>query len=330
MQRRGDKPVVYLDQNWISNITKASIDDWNGPDKAYFGRLSTAIQEGVDGNRFACPTSGFHETEASYGSKVKDSLWFVAKELSRGLHFNSPIQISHHQLLEAATKFAGHRPPDLPWWTIPFNRDPDADVDPLPREPIQVHVSVDELATEGKRLRDGIQIAQYREFKRERNRHGLSYESEVKLGMMQLFVEGHVGPLIAVNLPSVAESPLLPFFTQGVIDSLEHAMELIEICESGGGLGQFLGSTHFSKSPFLSIYAKLRAADIVRFPYRNPEPSILEDFHIIATVLPYASALATENYMAELLRQTRIDEDYGCRVFRMSKKEEFLRYLSAL
>ena len=89
----------------------------------------------------------------------------------------------------------------------------------------------------------------------------------------------------------------------------------------------FLDSPQFANSPFYSIYAKLRAADIVRFPDKEPEPSLLDDFQIIATVLPYTNVFATENYMAELIRQTRIDEEYGCRVFTMREKQEFLEYL---
>ena len=160
MKRRGSKPVVYLDQNWISNITKAHEESDTFSEKDYYMGLFSAIQEGVTNNRFVCPTSSFHESEASYGSRVKDSLWYVARLLSRELSFNSSIQVNQQQLLEAAAEFAKQDLPDTPWWTIPFNRDPDTQMDGLAENTIEVHISIDELVELHKSHRDGIQTSQ--------------------------------------------------------------------------------------------------------------------------------------------------------------------------
>ena len=330
MKRRGDKPVVYLDQNWISEITKSYMDDWNSPDKPFYQRLSSALQEGLANNRFVCPTSSFHESEASYGSRVKDSLWYVARLLSRELSFNSSIHVNHQQLLEAATDFAKQDFPDIPWWTIPFNRDPDAEMEAPPEIPVEVHISMDELFAEGKRLRDGIQVSQYHAFKRERQQHGLSFIAEVEFGRNQLFEEGYLGMVFAIGLSEVAESPLEPLYRQVAFEAVERCKEIVDICDLGDGLGMFMKSAQFAKSPFLSIYAKLRAADIVRFPEQVPKPSQLDDYQIIATVLPYANVFATENYMADLIRQTGVGSEYDCLVFTMRQKQELLEYLMSL
>ena len=148
--------------------------------------------------------------------------------------------------------------------------------------------------------------------------------------MKQLFVEGYAGPLVAIGLPSVAESTLQPLYRQVSLELVERCKELINICDQDGGLGKFLNSPQFSKSPFISIYARLRAADIVRFPEQTPKPSQLDDYQIISTVLPYTNVFATENYMAQLIKQTRIDKEYDCRVFTMREKQEFLEYLMNL
>ena len=328
--RQGSKPVVYLDQNWISNITKAHEESDMFSEKDYYMSLFSAIQEGVTRNRFVCPTSSFHESEAAYGSRVKGSLWYVARLLSRKLSFNSSIEINHQQLIEAASEFAKQDLPDTCWWTIPFNRDPDTKMEAPPEISVEVHLSMDELHTDGKRLRDGIQTTLYQEFKKGRQQHNLSYEAEVEFGMKQLFVEGYAGPLVAIGLPSVAESTLQPLYRQVSLELVERCKELINICDQDGGLGKFLNSPQFSRSPFISIYARLRAADIVRFPEQTPKPSQLDDYQIIATVLPYTNVFATENYMAQLIKQTRIDKEYDCRVFTMREKQEFLEYLMNL
>ena len=332
-QRRGSKSVVYLDQNWISNITKSYMNDWNSSDKPFYERLSSAIQEGVANNRLVCPTSTFHESEASYGPEVKDSLWYVAKRLSRELSFKSPIHITHQQLIEAASAFARQDLPDTPWWAIPFNRDPDTQMDGLAETTIEVHISIDELAELHKNHRDGIQTSQYNEFKKSRQQHNLSYEDEVMFGRQQLFWEGYVGPLQASIQSDFVESTpnhLYPSYLHAALEAISRGLELNRTCDKGGGLGEFLESSHFVATPFLSIYARLRAADIVRFPEQTPKPSQLDDYQIIATVLPYTNVFATENYMAQLIKQTLIDKEYDCRVFTMREKQEFLEYLMNL
>lgn len=329
MQRRGNKPVVYLDQNWISNITKAHEEGETFSERDYYMDLFRAIQLGVTDNRFVCPTSRFHESEAAYGSRVKDSLWYVARLLSRELSFTSPVQISHQQLIEAALEFADLNLPEIPWWVIPFNKDPDAEMDAPRESDVTVHISMDELHSEGKRLRDSTSASLYEEFKKTRQQH-LSYEAEVEFGMKQLFVEGYSGQVNAITLRSIAKSSLLPLYTEVAIETLGRCLELIKICNQGGGLDKFLDSPQFAANPFLSVYAKLRAADIVRFPERQPEPSLLDDFYIIASVLPYTTAFATENYMAELIRQTGVGREFNCRVFTTREKQEFLEYLVGL
>ena len=68
----------------------------------------------------------------------------------------------------------------------------------------------------------------------------------------------------------------------------------------------------------------------MRFPNREPEPSQIADFHIVALVIPYADMFGTENYMAELVRQTGLDKEYDCSVYRMKQKEDFLDTVQAM
>ena len=125
MLRQGSKPIVYLDHNWLSEITKAHIDGKRSVDRTYFLELAKVLQEGVASDRFAVPTSHFHEDEGSLSSELDESLQSVANTLGHGLIFNPYHDISHEQLKEAAMSFAGLDIPDRPWWAIPFNRDPD-------------------------------------------------------------------------------------------------------------------------------------------------------------------------------------------------------------
>ena len=92
----------------------------------------------------------------------------------------------------------------------------------------------------------------------------------------------------------------------------------------------FFVSPRFSNTPFLSIRSKLMAADIAHYPYLKPEPSLQDDFSIVATVLPYVDVFATDNYIAELIKQTRVGIEYDCRVFTMRQQGDMLEYLAEL
>ncbi len=72
------------------------------------------------------------------------------------------------------------------------------------------------------------------------------------------------------------------------------------------------------------------AADIVYDGKRTPEPSLLKDFDVAATIVPFANFFATENYLAELIKKTKVGNDFGCRVFTTRQKDQFLDMLSSL
>ena len=106
--------------------------------------------------------------------------------------------------------------------------------------------------------------------------------------------------------------------------------ELGQICDMARGIGHFLSSSYFMDTPYLSIRAKLMATDIVDQGSRKPEGSLLADFDMAATVVPYVDVFATENYLAELLRKTGVAKDYGCSVYTMRKKDMLLDCFSRL
>ncbi len=330
MQRRGKKPIVYLDQNWISEITKSQIIGRLSKDSAFYSHLSSALHTGVSNGKFACPTSEFHHREASFSPKLRAPISFVVGTLSRGLSFNSYIHVNHKQLLAAASEFAGQDVPRTPWWYVPFNRDPDISVQQSPDISSREHPIMVEYSKEAKQTRDGIQTSLSRKFKGEVWKEGHSYEEAVRLGRVQMFRELHFGVTDAVQRGFFKTSQYEPLFTEVGKEALRRYYELEWICNQGDGIEMFLESCQFSNTPFISIFAKLRAKDILSYHDDEPEPSQMADFHITALVLPYADMLATESYFAELIKQTHLDQEYNCRVFTMRQKQDFLDELSQL
>ena len=330
MQRRGEMPVVYLDQNWMSETTKSQIVGRPNRDKAFYSQLSSALHSGVSEGKFVCPTSEFHHTEASFNPDLRAAIPLVASALSRGLSFNSYIHVNHKQLVAAASEFAGQDVPSTPWWHIPFNWDPDAPAQWSPDLSNREYPIMIDFAEETKQIRDGLQTTLYRKFKNEVRKEGRSYEEAVELGRIQIFRELHFGVADATEQGFFKAHRFGQLYSSEGPEALGRYNELEMICEQTSGIEMFLKSCHFTNTPFLSIFAKLRAADLVRFFNHEPQPSQMADFHIAALVIPYADMFATENYMAELIRQTGLDKDYDCNVYTMRQRKDFLDVLQAM
>ena len=165
----------------------------------------------------------------------------------------------------------------------------------------------------------------YEQYKAGRAKHHLPYRDEVNSNRIQLFREHYF-------VFNKAESILKQSFVQW--DPIYSAFfyqrltELWQIYDKAGCIVDFLSSSDFKNTPFLSIRAKLMAADIVNHRTPKLEESLLTDFDIVATILPYSDVFATENYMAELIKKTKVGDEYGCRVFTMRQKQELLDVLS--
>lgn len=150
MHLKGNKLLIYLDQNWVSEIIKA------GTKKAptdFFNKLLNVLETGVSESRFACPTSQFHSSEALLDSRINNRLGEIVGKFSLGLNFNESSLISHQQLLGAASSFAGQEPPATPWWAIPFNKNPDVPIDHVPRQDQWNPLYTDGQAAESRTLR---------------------------------------------------------------------------------------------------------------------------------------------------------------------------------
>ena len=332
MQTHGKKPVVYLDQNWLSEITKAHLGLEANVDRSYFLELYRVIQNGVAQDRFVCPTSYFHESESTSSFQLNTDLRSVDNTLSRGLSFNSNVGISHEQLLQAASEFSRVEGSFEHWWRIPFSRDPDTPDSTLPRPTggIEVYLTIEEMVRERRRVRNQVSAPMYQKYKEFRKGVDLSYKEEIEFSRLQLLKESYVGLGKAISL--LGETPLgleaIHWIT--VMEQEQRFRDIVQICSMRDGFKAFLSSGAFYAAPFLSVRAKLMAADIVYESSRMPEPSLLEDFDIVATILPYSDVFATENYIAELLRKTKLAEEYCCRVFTMRQKDDFLNLLSSI
>ena len=329
--KHGMKKIIYLDQNWLSDLTKAHLAEETRVDKAYYGKLFEALERAITEGKIVCPTASFHDSESNLSSKQNTDFRSMDGFLSRGFSFNPSHEICHAQIMEAALSFAHESIPVRPWWAIPFNHDPDFPETSLPRSNggIEVFLTLQKLVEEDRRIREKVSTPMYAQYKESRARY-MSYKDEVTASRIQILQEHYYAVEDAEALLKQAYPVWDPIRAKIVQEQRLRLTEVANICDKAGGIGAFLTSDEFLNTPFLSTRAKLMASDIVFAPERRPENSLLADFDIAATIVPYADVFLTEHYLAELLRKTKVAEGYGCRVFTMRQKEEVLQYFAGL
>lgn len=121
--------IVYLDQNYLSNMAKARLGfPMNKLDAEFWQSLLADLEAAVSADNIACPESQFQRKEARLDSRVGQAVGRIINELSWGLGFNPWQVILRLQIEDAAFRFLGKTPPRIQKWSVPFNSDPRAPV----------------------------------------------------------------------------------------------------------------------------------------------------------------------------------------------------------
>jgi len=323
------KSIIYLDQLFVSNFAKAEyVPGWPDDQKEYYLQLLQALRTQVSNNRLACPTSPFHQQEAEQGKRVKDHVWHIVDRLSRGLSFNSYNQIHFSQLASAAYKFSGKADDIVRDWSVAFNQDPHDPVESsFDDSEILVHLGLGDELLDYNRETTRLSADVYGGFKQ--NRMGLSstFKDEVFGLKMQLLAETVLSPLDLIKAYPELEGDISNL---GAIGVLENQARLIAVFRSCGVLDNYiktrevLNSKELLGCPLLHIRASLMEVDIINYPEMVPSPSLGTDFEIVSSILPYVDILATDNHMAELIKQGGLSETFSAKVYSMNSKSELL------
>lgn len=320
------KTILYLDQNFASNLAKVeNLPDWNDPQRDFYGELLKMLRLRTIEDKLACPTSPFHQEESEQGARVKDFIWHVVRQLSFGLAFLHSNKINFCQIEAAARTYCRLPESNVPGWTIAFNRNPHESIKLLAKSPqVLVHIpSAQELVDYYKKSRSLIADT-YLKFKNTRKGKSGTYQEEIQFQKAQVVYEIFLPPR-PINIgPPQLNRFLYLLGAPSIVEFHAYIWNILDRCEYPIG---FFSSEELMEAPFIHIRASLMAADIYFYPDMAPSPSINTDFDIIASVLPYTDILATDNHMAELIRQTKILDRFGCKVFSMRKRQKLLEIL---
>ena len=300
------KVIIYLDQNFVSNMAKArtgSLKDQKW--LCLYEILNNLVRKQ---QKVVCPESHFHEIESNLSKTLVQPIQQVVNDLSWGLKLRSWQVILREQVYRAIHRFLDKQEPAPSWreafWHDPHEPTRKRSVFVLGRE-LLTYIrwgSLPELKESDLRLKDKLPKAM-EDIKKEVA--GKDFTSQVEVEK-RTFVEVHYrGPELYM---------------------------LRDMWKDLGGentkLETFLLSDSFKVCPYVDILAHIYAGLAGTLdPDRVPKASDYYDAQILSTVMPYCSVIAGDSYMKHLVEQIGLDERYGVQMF--SAKQDDLEQLVA-
>lgn len=276
--KRTKKLLVYLDQNFLSEMSKTDTHENVRPE---FRDVYELLHQGFVDEKLVVPGSWLHDVESSLATHLKDRIASYQHYLGQ-VRLYRPDEIRNAQTSAAFERFAGRAAPDPLRPEAAFLDHPDQQVE-------RFGISVD-AHLERHNFRDGRHsTAQELEALRQRLlQRRVTYEAQVKVEQQtqrEEFLRTYArfcGP------PSEDKRRELTAFTQ---------------------------SSDFTNIPLLSIEARLFAAILTRYGERKIKPSDGTDIDVLSSYAPYMDVVCTDAFMAEQLRSLSIAEEHGVSVF---------------
>lgn len=313
------KTIIYLDQNYLSNLAKAQYDDsWQHPDRHYYETLYSEIDSRVQANRVISPGSQLQDEESEQGHSVGKIVWRILRSWDLGTSFLSPPELFYAGIERAAQTYCGVVPVEGEPWEYGFDSDPHTLVDMKTRGGFQVNFGMsDEYVDHVRTLRTRVSD-QYRDFKAQLKGSFKSLDDAIEVIKTQILYEGMM-PL----KPVVTDAPDLDELTNvlsapGITNYKDRIAEILESCPESD---KFWASETLLNEPFLDIRARLMAADIYMFPDGKVTRSLPTDFEIVASALPHVDIMTTDRYVKHLMEASGVSKRYGAPVFSAGKED---------
>jgi hypothetical protein len=337
------RQLIYLDQFAISDMLKAVNPELRANPKGradpFWIELSETLRRLLRLQLIACPQSEFHEQESAVCS-FRDELKSLYRQLSAGIGFRDPAWILRVQIHDQVTKWVhGEDVADVEInrrrvltgdptdWTdsvlVYFNlTDPRGHIEDLRQYRATGHLALQQLFARWRAERkafDDVFLDMIRDWAT-----GTLSEYWDHLEWKQQVLNAALPPTQDLLFPPPAVEVV-----RTIKDALEHAGVAQE--ELLPKTGVYLDSDAIRWLPVYRLSASLWATLAVqaRQRARPPNRGMLNDIHMISTLLPYCDAMFVDSECHGLIGN--LPKAYrprdACQVFSATNKEAFLKYL---
>jgi hypothetical protein len=330
--------IVYLDQNYLSNMAKARLGfPMNSADSEFWRSLFDDLKAAVLANKIACPESQFQRKEARLDRRIEKVVGRIIDELSWGLEFNPWEVILRLQIEDAAYRFLGKNPPARETWSAAFKSDPQTPVESRMEKILgtkgRIVVSFsppDEVIEEDRQSKLEF-MDEAQEILNRYSNNPLSWSElllQSKKGVVDSFMGKQAQQSIAQQLQR--DSPL------DKLRALQNLKELEDLWNWLHWTGintndskmvmEFAESKELLDSPFIEVNASIWAAvaecGLQGRKGRKRGKGDFYDAPILATALPYCDVVATDSFMKEIVvKRFHFDEKYQCNIFSANKTD---------
>jgi hypothetical protein len=301
------KTIIYLDQSYLSNLTKARLGPKEYPrTPPCFRALLRALRSAVDEDVAVCPISPYHFTESELAPRhLENEIYNTLELLCCGVSYLAFPDILENQVVRAYRKFLG-ADSEADSWESAFDRNPDESGDH------KHHIE---------RSR-GDFSAWTKEVRQYHQRTGLlpalgDYEFSRKYEIAQLISTLYIQPLLAYQRGQAT------IFTLSGPEYVMHRMQ--DFRELRGSeptesdldaiLTTFLASWLVEPPPYADVYASIVASVVTRHQLRTVQGGDLEDASAAALAVPYCDIFTADRFMKDILTASELDRKYGCVVY---------------
>jgi len=272
--------LVYLDQNFLSGISKAGVND---KPLLEFKEIYELLRQGVIDEKLVVPSSLLHDIESSLATQWKDRIVTYQHYLGK-VRLYHPDEIRNTQTFAAFDRFLGRTPED-------------------PLRPGAAFLDYPDQRVE----RFGINVDSHLEkynFRQSRHRKAKELE-ELRQRLLQ-------GKVTYDRQLEVEQETQRDQFVQTYCSFCRSVYE-----EKRKELTAFTESIDFTSIPLLRIEAHLFASILTRKQGRQAKRSDGTDIDALSAYAPYMDVVCTDAFMADLLRD--IAKEYGIMLFHAKK-----------
>jgi hypothetical protein len=277
MPKRTKKLLVYLDQNFISEMAKADV---NVKVKQEWKDLFSLLKEGFLEEKLVVPQSWFHDVETSFAPVLKKRIVSYQNYLGQvDLHTAPHVRIN--QTARFLERFLGKGNQDPLGTDIAFRDPPDRRVQ-------QFNITVN---------------------------HDLSqWGFDVQRVETATTLEAIRRECIAKKVRY--EDHLDKEFDAHREDFLKNALYYQHLCDDPRrDLIAFSNAPIFRTVPAVNISSRLWSRLFTKFSTREIENGDATDIEVLSTYLPYMDVIGTDAFMATLLTNLRIDTEHQVKIF---------------
>lgn len=277
MPKRTKKLLVYLDQNFVSELAKADI---NNRVKREWKDLYQLLKEGFLDEKLVVPQSWFHTIETSLAPALKKRIVSYQNYLGQ-VSLQNAEHVRNFQTGRFLQRFLGRIDEDPFETEIAFREPPDKRVE-------RFNITVD------------LNLAQW---------EISSGRDATAVGLEAIRAECVVKRIRYEDQLEIELNAQREFF-------LRNALYYAHLCEDPvRNLIAFSMDPIFRTIPVLCIPARLWSRIFTQCPTRKIKTGDATDIDVLSTYLPYMDVIGTDAFMATQLSALGIDKEHEVRLF---------------